>query len=86
MKFRVYQSYWGMTALPYGGEEWSMEEKLAKIAEAGFDGVEFLMEDKAHREAMNTFFISPTTRRTKMTLSNCKCLIMKQNVLYEDAR
>ncbi|HIG54123.1 MAG TPA: sugar phosphate isomerase/epimerase [Candidatus Latescibacteria bacterium] len=52
MKFQVYQSYWGMSSLPFGGEEWSMEEKLAKIAEAGFDGVEWLMEEKEHREAM----------------------------------
>jgi sugar phosphate isomerase/epimerase len=49
MKLQVYQSYWGMVGLPFGGEEWSMEEKLSQIAEAGFDGVEFLMEDKAHR-------------------------------------
>ena len=52
MKFQVYQSYWGMSSLPLGGEECSMEEKLAKIAEADFDGVEWLMEEQAHREAM----------------------------------
>ena len=53
MELQVYQSYWGMVELPFNGdEEWSMEEKLEKIAEAGFDGVEFLMEEKAHRDAM----------------------------------
>lgn len=52
MNFQVYQSYWGMGALPFGGDDWSMEENLAKISEGGFDGVEFLMEDKAHRDAM----------------------------------
>jgi len=52
MKFQVYQSYWGMTELPLDGEEWSMEEKVAKIAEGGFDGVEFLMEEKENRKAM----------------------------------
>ena len=52
MKLQIYQSYWGMVGLPYGGEEWSMEEKVAKIAEAGFDGVEFLMEDKGNRDLM----------------------------------
>ncbi|MCB1122317.1 MAG: sugar phosphate isomerase/epimerase, partial [Verrucomicrobiae bacterium] len=52
MNFQVYQSYWGMTALPYGGEEWSREEKVARIAEAGFDGVEFLMEESEHLHAM----------------------------------
>ena len=53
MKLQVYQSYWGMAGLPFNGEnEWSMEEKLSSIAEAGFDGVEFLMEEKEHRAAM----------------------------------
>lgn len=53
MKLKVYQSYWGSSALPYGSDsEWSMEEKLAKIAEAGFDGVEYLMEDADNRQAM----------------------------------
>ena len=53
MKLQVYQFYWGMVELPFDGdEEWSMEEKLEKIAEAGFDGVEFLMEEKAHRDAI----------------------------------
>lgn len=53
MNFLVYQSFWGMSSLPYRGEkEWSPDEKLAKIKEAGFDGVEFLMEDPKHREMM----------------------------------
>jgi hypothetical protein len=52
MNFQVYQSYWGMTSLPFRGEGWSREEKVAKIAEAGFDGVEFLMEETEHRNAM----------------------------------
>lgn len=53
MKFQVYQSLWGMVGLPFGGtKEWSLEEKVAKIAEAGFDGVEFLMEDAAHLKQM----------------------------------
>ena len=41
-----------MGGLPFGGDDWTMEENLAKIAEGGFDGVEFLMEDKAHRDLM----------------------------------
>ena len=52
MNLQVFQSYWGMTDLPYLADEWSREEKVAQIAEAGFDGVEFLMEEKEHREAM----------------------------------
>ncbi|MFP6646807.1 MAG: sugar phosphate isomerase/epimerase [Candidatus Latescibacterota bacterium] len=41
-----------MGGLPFGGDDWTMEENLAKIAEGGFDGAEFLMEDKAHRDLM----------------------------------
>ena len=53
MKFQVYQSFWGMTSLPYGSdEEWSIEEKLEKIAAAGFDGVEWLMEYEEQRREM----------------------------------
>ena len=53
MNFQVYQSYWGMSALPFGGQqEWSLEEKVARIAEAGFDGVEFLMEDPDNLKEM----------------------------------
>ena len=39
-ELKVFQSLWGMEGLPYGGEEWSLREKLDKIVEAGFDGVE----------------------------------------------
>lgn len=53
MKFQVYQSLWGMTGLPYRGErEWTLEEKVARIAEAGFDGIEFLMEEADFRKQM----------------------------------
>ena len=41
-----------MGGLPFGGDDWAMEKNLAKIAEGDFDGVEFLMEDKAHRDLM----------------------------------
>lgn len=38
--FSVFQSLWGMTHLPRGGPEWSIREKLDRIAEAGFAGIE----------------------------------------------
>jgi hypothetical protein len=39
--FKVFQSLWGMEGLPHGGEpEWSLREKLDRIGDAGFDGVE----------------------------------------------
>ena len=55
MKFQVYQSFWGMTSLPYGSdEEWSIEEKLEKIAAAGFDGVEFDFESMSAEKVAET--------------------------------
>jgi sugar phosphate isomerase/epimerase len=43
MSLLVMQSMWAMEELPWHGEEWSLEEKVTRIADAGFDGaaVEF---------------------------------------------
>lgn len=38
-RLEVHQSWWGMIGLPRGGPEWSTEEKLARIAAAGFTGL-----------------------------------------------
>jgi len=38
--FKVFQSLWGMEELPSGEEEWSLAEKLQRVSDAGFDGVE----------------------------------------------
>jgi hypothetical protein len=39
--FKVFQSLWGMEGLPFGGAaEWSLHEKLDRIVNAGFDGIE----------------------------------------------
>jgi sugar phosphate isomerase/epimerase len=35
----VQMSWWAMTGLGEDGREWTMEEKIRKIAEAGFDGI-----------------------------------------------
>jgi sugar phosphate isomerase/epimerase len=38
---RVFQSLWGMSQLPFGGgPEWSVAEKVERIVEAGFDGID----------------------------------------------
>ena len=66
MNFQVYQSLWGMVELPYQGtQEWTLEEKVAQIAAAGFDGVEFLMEETEHRNAM-----LPLVEKYKLKCSN----------------
>jgi hypothetical protein len=40
MELRVFQSLWAMGELPYGGSEWSTAEKIAKVVDGGFDGIE----------------------------------------------
>ena len=53
MKLQVFQSWWGMGNLGRPGRpEWSFEENLQKIAEAGFEGVEFCFEDLAFVQRM----------------------------------
>lgn len=40
MELHVYQSMWGMEELPFGGgEPWTLEERVDRIAGAGFDGI-----------------------------------------------
>jgi hypothetical protein len=39
-RLKIYQSKWALIGLPRGGREWSMEEKLLRIKEAGFEGIE----------------------------------------------
>jgi hypothetical protein len=45
----IVQSMWGMTGLP-SPTEWSVAEKLARIAEAGFDGVDMPVPQNAEEE------------------------------------
>lgn len=40
MSLRVFQSLWAMSQLPYGGSEWTVAEKIERIADAGFAGVD----------------------------------------------
>jgi sugar phosphate isomerase/epimerase len=41
VSLRVFQSLWAMSDLPYGGEtEWTVPEKVAKLIESGFDGID----------------------------------------------
>ena len=39
-RLRVQHSFWGLTGLPMGGEEWSMEEKFRRVKDEGFEAVE----------------------------------------------
>ena len=40
MKLSVFQALWAMQKLPRGETEWTVPEKIAKIIEGGFDGIE----------------------------------------------
>src|SRR5690606_7199614 len=50
-RLSIEQSMWAMTGLPLGGQEWSLEEKVAKIAEAGFDGIMVFLPSNEAEEA-----------------------------------
>src|SRR2546429_3411952 len=39
-RLKIYQSKWALIGLPRGSREWSMEEKLLRVKEAGFEGIE----------------------------------------------
>lgn len=46
MAFQVYQALWGMDGLPHGEDrEWSIGQKLDRIAATGFDGVDIPLSD-----------------------------------------
>lgn len=45
MTFLVMQSMWAMEKLPWKGPEWSVEEKVERIANAGFDGAAVEFDD-----------------------------------------
>jgi hypothetical protein len=41
VRLRVFQSFWAMGRLPLGdGPDWSIAEKLERLREAGFDGID----------------------------------------------
>lgn len=45
MDLLVFQSMWAMEGLPFQGPEWTLEEKVRQMAEAGFDGAEVDFDD-----------------------------------------
>jgi hypothetical protein len=47
MELLVFQAMWGMERLPLNGPEWSIEERVDRIAKAGFQGAEVEFDDLA---------------------------------------
>lgn len=45
MTFLIMQSMWAMEKLPWRAAEWSLEEKVNRIADAGFDGAAVEFDD-----------------------------------------
>ncbi|HKS94562.1 MAG TPA: sugar phosphate isomerase/epimerase [Terriglobia bacterium] len=45
-RLRVAHSWWSLGKLPRDGPEWTMEEKFHRVKEAGFEGIEFWVEEK----------------------------------------
>jgi hypothetical protein len=49
-RLAIIQAMWGMTGLPSPASEWSPEEKLRMIKEAGFDGFDVVLPGNAEEE------------------------------------
>jgi len=49
-RMAIYNSKWAMIGLPRGGKEWTIEEKIVRTKEAGFEGIETeeILENEAH--------------------------------------
>jgi hypothetical protein len=54
-RIEVHQSMWGMSKLGENGREWTIEEKLDKIAEAGFAGISGVPTSDAFRERVERY-------------------------------
>jgi hypothetical protein len=54
-KLLVYQSLWAMERRRPDGIEWSLDEKLAMIRDAGFDGAGVRFFDRAYAKEVTTF-------------------------------
>jgi len=54
-KLLVYQSMWAMERRRPDGEEWSLEEKLSMIRDAGFDGAGVRFFDYAYAKEVTDF-------------------------------
>lgn len=52
---KVYQSLWAMERRRPDGQEWTLDEKLAMIRDAGFDGAGVRFADRAYARTVTTF-------------------------------
>lgn len=50
-KLDVYMSWWGMNGIGEGGREWTKEEKVRQIAEAGFHGINGFIPEREETES-----------------------------------
>lgn len=46
-RLEVQMSWWTMTGLGFSGQDWSTEERIERIAQAGFDGINGFIPDPA---------------------------------------
>lgn len=83
-RLRYMHSLWGLLGLPRGGPEWSVEEKIRRAKEAGFEGIECptdLFADPAVARAIATHglalalaqrFMTPEDARSAAALAKRK--------------
>ena len=65
-RLSVEQAIWAMGRLPRGGQEWSREQQVAKIAAAGFDG--FMVFLPREEEAQDAYRDLAAKHRLQITL------------------
>lgn len=63
MPLHVYQALWGMEQLPWKGQdEWTLEEQLDLIVEAGFEGISFSFTDADRAKRIGAEAVSRNLR------------------------
>ncbi|RAP78441.1 sugar phosphate isomerase/epimerase family protein [Paenibacillus montanisoli] len=54
-RIEIHQAMWGMVGLGENGREWTIEEKLDKIAEAGFTGIAGVPDSESFKKRVERY-------------------------------
>lgn len=74
-RLRVQHSLWSLIKLPLNGPEWTLDEKLARVKAAGFEGVECWLspeDEQAHKAALDAHGLRLTLGHHPFTLDEVR--------------
>ncbi len=74
-RLRVQHSLWSLLKLPINEQEWTLDEKLARVKAAGFEGVECWLppeEEQAHKSALDAHGLRLTLGHHPFTLEDVR--------------